>query len=172
MEIKDISSTSWRKNIFGDFLILFVFCRKKNAVYRQKCTPIWPSKSKHSKSEAIFMFCVVIDLCKKLYFLEWLRSNMESSIGRWNGICCGKLFRKNCSKDTYDRTVVSAGYVEPTVCIMFDLNNLKTANDTMGHSAGDRLIMDFAWLLRSVIPDKGFVGEYGGDEFMAVFSRK
>lgn len=51
---------------------------------------------------------------------------------------------------------------------MFDLNNLKTANDTMGHSAGDRLIMDFARLLRSVIPDKDFVGRYGGDEFMAV----
>ena len=41
---------------------------------------------------------------------------------------------------------------------MFDLNNLKTANDTMGHSAGDRLIMDFARLLRSVISDKDFVG--------------
>ena len=51
---------------------------------------------------------------------------------------------------------------------MFELNNLKTANDTMGHSAGDRLIMDFARLLRSVIPDKDFVGRYGGDEFMAV----
>lgn len=51
---------------------------------------------------------------------------------------------------------------------MFDLNNLKTANDTMGHSAGNRLIMDFARLLRSVIQDKDFVGEYGGDEFMAV----
>lgn len=58
--------------------------------------------------------------------------------------------------------------VEPTVCIMFDLNNLKTANDTMGHSAGDRLIMDFARILRSMIPDKDFVGRYGGDEFMAV----
>ena len=58
--------------------------------------------------------------------------------------------------------------VEPTACIMFDLNNLKTTNDTMGHSAGDRLIMDFARLLRSVIPDKHFVGRYGGDEFMAV----
>ena len=58
--------------------------------------------------------------------------------------------------------------VEPTACIMFDLNNLKTTNDTMGHSAGDRLIMDFARLLRSVIPDKDFVGRYGGDEFMAV----
>lgn len=58
--------------------------------------------------------------------------------------------------------------IEPTACIMFDLNNLKTINDTMGHSAGDRLIMNFARLLRSVIPDKDFVGRYGGDEFMAV----
>ena len=58
--------------------------------------------------------------------------------------------------------------VEPTVCIMFDLNNLKTANDTMGHSAGDRLVMDFARLLRSVIPDKDFVGRYGGDEFTSI----
>ena len=28
--------------------------------------------------------------------------------------------------------------------------------------------MNFARLLRSVIPDKDFVGRYGGDEFMAV----
>ena len=58
--------------------------------------------------------------------------------------------------------------IEPTACVMFDLNNLKTINDTMGHSAGDRLILNFARLLRSVIPDKDFVGRYGGDEFMAV----
>lgn len=57
---------------------------------------------------------------------------------------------------------------EPTACIMFDLNNLKTVNDTMGHSAGDQLIMNFAQLLHSVIPEKDFVGRYGGDEFMAV----
>ena len=43
---------------------------------------------------------------------------------------------------------------ESTACMMFDLNNLKIVNDTMGHSAGDRLIMDFAQLLRSVIPEK------------------
>lgn len=51
---------------------------------------------------------------------------------------------------------------------MFDLNNLKTVNDTMGHSAGDQLILNFARLLRNVIPEKDFVGRYGGDEFMAV----
>ena len=51
---------------------------------------------------------------------------------------------------------------------MFDLNNLKTVNDTMGHSAGDQLILSFARLLRRVIPEKHFVGRYGGDEFLAV----
>ena len=57
---------------------------------------------------------------------------------------------------------------DSTACIMFDLNNLKTVNDTMGHSAGDQLIMNFSKLLRSVIPEKDFVGRYGGDEFIAV----
>ena len=38
----------------------------------------------------------------------------------------------------------------------------------MGHSAVDRLIKNFSKLLRSVIPEKDFVGRYGGDEFIAV----
>lgn len=53
-------------------------------------------------------------------------------------------------------------------CIMFDLNNLKIANDTLGHSVGDQLIVNFANILRNVIPSKEFVGRYGGDEFVAV----
>ena len=56
----------------------------------------------------------------------------------------------------------------PTACIVFDLNNLKKANDTLGHSVGDQLIYNFARLLRNAIPVPNFVGRYGGDEFMAV----
>ena len=55
-----------------------------------------------------------------------------------------------------------------TACIMFDLNNLKIINDTKGHLMGDQLILNFAGLLRNVIPQKDFVGRYGGDEFMVV----
>ena len=55
-------------------------------------------------------------------------------------------------------------------CIVFDLNNLKTANDTLGHSVGDQLILNFARLLRNAVPAPNFVGRYGGDEFMAVIS--
>ena len=57
---------------------------------------------------------------------------------------------------------------EPTACIIFDLNNLKQVNDSMGHSVGDQLIMNFARLLRNTLPTHDFVGRYGGDEFMAV----
>ena len=54
----------------------------------------------------------------------------------------------------------------PTACIVFDMNNLKRVNDSLGHSIGDQLILNFARLLRNSIPAKHFVGRYGGDEFM------
>lgn len=57
---------------------------------------------------------------------------------------------------------------EPVACIVFDLNNLKKANDSLGHSVGDQLIANFARMLRGAIPAPHFVGRYGGDEFMAV----
>ena len=44
----------------------------------------------------------------------------------------------------------------------------KKANDILGHSVGDQLIANFARLLRNSIPEKNFVGRYGGDEFLAV----
>lgn len=55
-----------------------------------------------------------------------------------------------------------------TVCLMFDLNNLKIVNDSLGHAAGDSLISNFARILRNVVLAKDFVGRFGGDEFMVV----
>ena len=57
---------------------------------------------------------------------------------------------------------------EPTAVMVFDLNNLKTVNDTLGHIVGDQFILNFSRLLRDSVPTQDFVGRYGGDEFMAV----
>ena len=35
-----------------------------------------------------------------------------------------------------------------TVCLMFDLNNLKIVNDSLGHAAGDSLISNFARIFK------------------------
>ena len=56
----------------------------------------------------------------------------------------------------------------PTGLFMFDLNNLKFINDSLGHEDGDKLITNFAKLIRDNIDAKYFVGRYGGDEFIAV----
>jgi diguanylate cyclase (GGDEF)-like protein len=53
--------------------------------------------------------------------------------------------------------------------IMFDMNNLKLANDFLGHQGGDKIIVNFAKILMEVAAEYGFVGRYGGDEFLAVF---
>lgn len=55
-----------------------------------------------------------------------------------------------------------------TCCLMFDLNNLKTVNDTLGHEAGDVLISSFANVLRCTAPANMFVGRFGGDEFIGI----
>lgn len=54
------------------------------------------------------------------------------------------------------------------VCISIDLNNLKRANDTMGHSAGDILIRGIASVLREAVGNNGKVYRIGGDEFVVL----
>lgn len=58
---------------------------------------------------------------------------------------------------------------EKMAAFMFDMNNLKRANDVLGHQGGDRIIADFARILKNESKDYGFAGRFGGDEFIAIF---
>src|SRR5262249_45580383 len=50
--------------------------------------------------------------------------------------------------------------------IVIDLNGLKTANDSLGHYAGDQLIRRTAEVLRASIEEGYFAARVGGDEFV------
>lgn len=56
----------------------------------------------------------------------------------------------------------------PFAICLFDLDNLKTVNDTLGHNAGDRMIRSFAELLRGRTRTGDIICRYGGDEFMVI----
>lgn len=56
-------------------------------------------------------------------------------------------------------------YGYPTAVLMIDLNNLKTTNDTLGHSAGDELIQKAASTLKEQMRSNDIVARLGGDEF-------
>ncbi|MEP3629974.1 MAG: diguanylate cyclase [Hyphomicrobiales bacterium] len=49
--------------------------------------------------------------------------------------------------------------------IMMDLNGFKTANDTLGHAAGDELLKIAARQFANVLSDDQTLGRLGGDEF-------
>ena len=55
-----------------------------------------------------------------------------------------------------------------TTILLFDLDRFKLINDTMGHAAGDRLLVLVAGLLRQFSRTLDVVGRLGGDEFLAI----
>lgn len=51
-----------------------------------------------------------------------------------------------------------------------DLDDFKRINDTYGHTAGDKTLQVIANTLKKIIGDDAFIGRYGGEEFVLVFS--
>jgi diguanylate cyclase (GGDEF)-like protein/PAS domain S-box-containing protein len=52
--------------------------------------------------------------------------------------------------------------------LVMDLDNFKAVNDTLGHQAGDRLVIEVAVTLRRHLRDRDLVARLGGDEFAIV----
>lgn len=50
--------------------------------------------------------------------------------------------------------------------MIVDLDNFKIINDTLGHSYGDQVIQNVAKILEETCYDNGYVGRFGGDEFV------
>ena len=59
----------------------------------------------------------------------------------------------------------------PCTVIMADINGLKEANDTLGHEAGDELIIGSAECLRKSFDGIETVYRLGGDEFTVIMER-
>lgn len=66
--------------------------------------------------------------------------------------------------DQLDKMILDS---EVGVLIM-DIDNFKMINDTYGHSKGDDVLREIAKLMQDVIGDMGYVGRYGGEEFLVI----
>lgn len=57
---------------------------------------------------------------------------------------------------------------EPTAVLLIDMNGFKQVNDSLGHEAGDQLLVAFGEMLTRCVSGRDTVGRLGGDEFVVV----
>ncbi|WP_368924184.1 GGDEF domain-containing protein [Comamonas aquatica] len=63
-----------------------------------------------------------------------------------------------------------ASPTSPGALLLIDIDHFKQVNDLHGHDAGDRLLVTFADLLRSTLPDGALAARLGGDEFVILLT--
>jgi diguanylate cyclase (GGDEF)-like protein len=59
---------------------------------------------------------------------------------------------------------------QPMALMFLDLDGLKQVNDSLGHSAGDGMITEAAFVLRETFRTSDLLGRMGGDEFCVLFA--
>lgn len=59
---------------------------------------------------------------------------------------------------------------QPIALMFLDLDGLKKVNDTLGHSAGDTMITEGAFVLRETFRASDLIARMGGDEFCVLFA--
>ena len=77
----------------------------------------------------------------------------------------GLLNRRSFERELERHVAYVERYGPKGAAIVLDLDHFKTINDTLGHSAGDELIVRVAHALRSRLRESDVLARLGGDEF-------
>lgn len=100
----------------------------------------------------------VIDVTEK-YQLEQ-QIQYQASYDDLTGLLNRRAITEKLNQQTSKNTCPSQ------TCLLIDIDNFKCINDQFGHSAGDEVIKRFALQCRSIVDNQGFVGRWGGEEFI------
>lgn len=80
----------------------------------------------------------------------------------------GLLNRRGFAAELERQVALSRRYGPTGALVMLDLDGFKHVNDTLGHSAGDDLIITIGRALRSRLRETDVLARLGGDEFAVI----
>lgn len=88
----------------------------------------------------------------------------RAEIDALTGIANRASFARQLSAELADPHATAKG----VAVLLLDLDDFKTVNDTLGHAAGDALLIEFARRLAETVRPRDLVARLGGDEFAVI----
>ncbi|MDP4094908.1 MAG: GGDEF domain-containing protein [Bacillota bacterium] len=141
-----------------EFLYFFLFFHEnifKNAVR---------TAQKSSKQSPDLDRTINLEVKKRIFEIE--RSNEKlATIAKTDPMT--KALNKTAILDVIDKHIETKPDSSFSI-LMFDIDNFKIINDSMGHITGDKCIKRLVLIAKSCIRDIDSLGRYGGDEFVIV----
>lgn len=109
--------------------------------------------------------CIIRDITQRKNVERRLRQLAYHD--QLTGLGNRELFESDMRKVLATPELFTAGYA----ALMFlDLDGFKQVNDTVGHDAGDQLLVQTASRLRKTLRENDSVYRFGGDEFVVLLS--
>jgi diguanylate cyclase (GGDEF)-like protein/PAS domain S-box-containing protein len=102
-----------------------------------------------------------------LYDVTQIRRYQEDLEHQANYDALTGLANRNLLNERIQQALIQARRYDHLLTVVFiDIDNFKLVNDSLGHSAGDELIVTVAERLRVCVRDGDTVARIGGDEFV------
>jgi diguanylate cyclase (GGDEF)-like protein/PAS domain S-box-containing protein len=115
----------------------------------------------------------IVDACVHLGALAIERKEAQAQIARlaYYDVLTG-LPNRSHLRDLISEAIVACPAGKQVALAFLDVDNFKDVNDTLGHSAGDELLVQFAQRLRAQIQPGDRLGRLGGDEFVVILPNR
>ncbi len=158
--------TDRRENYFQHFLrneLAQLIGREGELLGRHKDNTTFPMAAKISRmtlqGRELYV-ALVADMSERKAMLQHLKDMAEH-----DGLT--GLYNRTYFQDELER-VVERARRDPGQCaalLYIDLDNFKYVNDTLGHAAGDRLLLEISSILHKRLRKTDMLARLGGDEF-------
>jgi len=135
---------------------------------------IWPvghdifeTASYHLVYVGSFVFCILLfSVSTVLLATERLHAELQHLAN--HDSLTNALTRRHLDEACFSELARCKRHGRNMALLMMDLDHFKSVNDRFGHQAGDRVLVNFANKVNTLLRSSDQLGRFGGEEFMAL----